>query len=213
MRSPNCFGARWLLLFGAAYGCSASTGPGPHDGAGGAAAGQAGSAEQPPGGVPPSAGAGVAGGNAVPVNGGAAGASGATGGSAVQAGASGAPGGGTMSASGSPGSSAGQSSAGTSTVCEGVASEYRVELERQSSCDPNAGQQCTDRAAAAPGCECRVFIEPTDPFAIEHLSNVANGWFDADCSMPRCPAKCSTATAGTCQVDVSSPLGGRCVAP
>jgi hypothetical protein len=118
-----------------------------------------------------------------------------------------------MSASGSAGSSAGQSSAGTSAVCDMVKSEYLAELDRQLECTPNASQQCTDRAAAAPGCECRVFIEPTDPFAIEHLSNIANGWFDADCSMPSCPAKCSNATAGTCQADVSSPLGGRCTSP
>jgi hypothetical protein len=215
MRSPNRFGAWWPLLCGAVCGCSPSTGQEPHVGGGGSAAAgaQAGSAAQTTGGVPSGAGTGVAGGNVFPVSGGAAGAAGASGGLAAQAGASGAPTGGTMSASGSAGSSAGQSGAGTSAACAGVASEYRTELERQLSCNPNASQQCTDRAAAAPGCECRVFIEPTDPFAIEHLSNVANGWFDADCSLPSCPAKCSTASAGTCQPNASSPLGGRCVSP
>jgi hypothetical protein len=94
-----------------------------------------------------------------------------------------------------------------------IRSEYLAELDKQLACTPNAASQCTDRAAAGPGCECRVFIEPADPFAIEHLSNVANGWFTADCSMPSCPAKCSTAATGTCQADAKSPLGGRCVSP
>jgi hypothetical protein len=94
-----------------------------------------------------------------------------------------------------------------------IAEDYAAELEQQLRCDPSGGQQCVNRAAAAPGCECRVFIQPTDPFAIEHLSNVANGWFDADCSAPACPAACSAAAAGTCQADPKSPSGGRCVTP
>jgi hypothetical protein len=115
-----------------------------------------------------------------------------------------------MSASGSAGSNAGQSGAGMSDVCDRVRSEYLTELDRQLDCNPNAGQQCVNRAAAAPGCECRVFIQPTDPFAIEQLSNLADGWFTADCNMPSCPLACSTASAGTCQPDARSPLGGRC---
>jgi hypothetical protein len=94
-----------------------------------------------------------------------------------------------------------------------VQTEYATELDKQLACKPNVAAQCVDRAAAAPGCECRVFIQPGDPFAIEHLSNVASGWFDADCSMASCPAQCSSAAAGTCQADPSSPLGGRCVTP
>jgi hypothetical protein len=94
-----------------------------------------------------------------------------------------------------------------------VAAEYASELEQQLACSPNAGSQCVNRAASAPGCECRVFIQPTDPFAIEHLSNVADGWFDANCNMPSCPAQCSTAAAGTCQADAKSALGGRCITP
>lgn len=106
-------------------------------------------------------------------------------------------------------------SGGTSSAaaCDMVKMEYAAELAKQLECKPGAGSQCTNRAAAAPGCECRVFIQPSDPFAIEHLSNVANGWFDADCSNPSCPAKCSTAAAGTCQADAKSSLGGRCVSP
>jgi hypothetical protein len=110
------------------------------------------------------------------------------------------------------GSSAG-GSAGAATVCQMLQTEYAGELEEQLACKPNAAAQCTDRVAAAPGCECRVFIEPSDPFAIEQLSNVANGWFDADCSGASCPANCSSAAVGTCQADASSPLGGRCVTP
>ena len=114
------------------------------------------------------------------------------------------------SSSGGSGGSGGTSSA---AVCDKVKTEYASELAKQLECKPGAGSQCTNRAAAAPGCECRVFIQPADPFAIEHLSNLANGWFDADCSMPSCPAKCSTAAAGTCQADAKSSLGGRCVSP
>ena len=69
------------------------------------------------------------------------------------------------------------------------------------------------RVVAAPGCECRIFMQPADPFAIEHLSNVASGWFSADCSMPSCPAKCSTAVTGTCQAQPNTKLGGRCLTP
>ncbi len=98
-------------------------------------------------------------------------------------------------------------------ACKIVADEYAAELDKQLACNPSAGSQCTNRAAAAPGCACRVFIHPSDPFAIEHLSNVANGWFDADCSLPSCPAKCSTAVVGTCQADAKSVLGGHCVTP
>jgi hypothetical protein len=94
-----------------------------------------------------------------------------------------------------------------------VKAEYAEELEKQLACKPGASSQCTNKAALAPGCECRVFIQPADPFAIEHLSNVGNGWFEADCSIATCPTKCSTATAGTCQADAKSPLGGRCVTP
>jgi hypothetical protein len=98
-------------------------------------------------------------------------------------------------------------------ACPMIASEYASELEKQLECNPSAGSQCTNKVALAPGCECRVFIQPSDPFAIEHLSNVANGWFEADCSMPSCPAQCSTAAAGMCQADPKSPLGGRCITP
>lgn len=98
-------------------------------------------------------------------------------------------------------------------MCQMVKTEYASELDKQLGCKPGAGSQCTNKVAAAPGCECRVFIQPADPFAIEHLSNVGNGWFEADCSMASCPAKCSTAAAGTCQADTKSPLGGRCVTP
>jgi hypothetical protein len=94
-----------------------------------------------------------------------------------------------------------------------IESEYLAELEKQLACKPGAASQCVNKADAAPGCDCRVFIQPADPFAIEHLSNLVNGWFDADCSMPSCPAKCAAAVAGTCQADPSSSLGGRCVTP
>jgi hypothetical protein len=107
----------------------------------------------------------------------------------------------------------GGGSAGSSAACQMVKSDYMAELEKQLACNPSAGSQCLSRAVAAPGCECRVFIQPGDPFAIEHLTNVADGWYAADCSMPICPAKCTTASAGNCQADSKSPLGGRCVTP
>jgi hypothetical protein len=111
------------------------------------------------------------------------------------------------------GSASGGSGGANAAVCQMVKTEYADELDKQLACKPGAGAQCTNKVAAAPGCECRVFIQPADPFAIEHLSNVGNGWFEADCGMASCPAKCSTAAAGTCQVDAKSPLGGRCVTP
>lgn len=212
MRSPNRSTAWWPLLVAAAVcGCLPTTRD-DSAGGGGAAPGLAGSSAQAMAGAESGGvGSGMAGGNIVSFAGGGS-AAGGVGGVAGQAGTSGAPGG-AMSASGSAGSSAGQSGAGTSAVCDEVRSEYFAELARQLDCNPSASQQCVNRAAAAPGCECRVFIQPTDPFAIEQLSNVASGWFDADCSMPSCPMRCSTAATGRCEVDASAALGGRCVSP
>lgn len=135
-----------------------------------------------------------------------------SGGSAAMAGTSGAPtgGGGGGGVNGSAGKAG---SAGVSAQCAEIADDYATELDQQLACDPNSGSQCHDRVAAAPGCECRVFIQPADPFAIEHLSNVANGWFDLDCSQPSCPAGCTSAVSGRCDADPESPLGGRCVTP
>jgi hypothetical protein len=140
---------------------------------------------------------------------------GAHAGGASAAGAAGAAGGvgGTAAAAGGAGGTAGGTAGANAAVCQTVKTEYAAELEKQLACKPGAGSQCTNKVAAAPGCECRVFIQPADPFAIEHLSNVGNGWYAADCSMASCPAKCSTAAAGTCQADAKSPLGGRCVTP
>ena len=92
-----------------------------------------------------------------------------------------------------------------------IRTDYATELAKQLPCDPSAANQCINRAAAAPGCSCRVFIQPTDLFATENLSNMANAWFDADCTNPTCPATCTTATTGTCKADSTSPKGGKCI--
>jgi len=216
--------AYWPLLSAAAFACSAPDSGSATEGANlSGAGGQSGSGL---GGavVAPSSGAGgslSAGGTAAGVGGtftggGAAAGHAGSGGHAV-AGMGGAPmaGAHTGGASGDGGSagSSGGGGASSNAVCQMVKSEYAAELEKQLGCKPNTASQCTNKVAAAPGCECRVFMQPTDPFAIEHLSNLGNGWFEADCSMPSCPAKCSTAAAGTCQADAKSPLGGRCVTP
>jgi hypothetical protein len=138
--------------------------------------------------------------------------SGGSGGSAGKAGGGSSGGAGKASTGGAAGSGSG-GSAGNSNACKMVQAEYAAELERQLQCNPKAGSQCMGRVSAAPGCECRVFITPSDPFAIENMSNIAGGWFDADCSNPTCPAKCTTATVGTCQADSKSSLGGHCVTP
>lgn len=147
------------------------------------------------------ASAGMGGGTAAAGSGNAGGRSG---------GAGGASGGAGRPSAGNGGASAGASGAGgaggANPVCKMVSSEYATELGKQLACNSSASGQCKDRVAAAPGCECLVFIQPTDPFAIEGLSNIADGWFRADCSMPSCPAKCTTASTGTCQA-------GRCVTP
>lgn len=114
---------------------------------------------------------------------------------------------------GDAGSGGNAGSAGSRAVCAMVKEEYAAELAKQLGCRPNAASQCADRVAAAPGCECLVFIEPTDPFAIEHLKNLEDGWFSDDCRTPSCPATCSTASVGACQADSNFPLGGRCVTP
>ena len=142
---------------------------------------------------------------------------GAGGGGRSDLGLAGAPLGGTHSGGTSAGvggeGSGGVGSAGTSAVCQMIKVEYQSELEKQLLCNPKAASQCANKVAAAPGCDCRVFIQPTDPFAIEHLSNVMDGWFGADCSTPSCPAKCTTAATGTCQADSNSSLGGHCMTP
>lgn len=161
------------------------------------------------GGTSGSGGALAAAGSLNSSGGGAGGSLGVAGGTAAgaHAGGAGAAGGAVA------GSGTGGSGGSNAAVCQMVKTEYADELEKQLACKPGAGTQCANKVAAAPGCECRVFIQPADPFAIEHLSNVGNGWFDADCSTPSCPAQCSTAAAGTCQADAKSPLGGRCVTP
>ena len=160
--------------------------------------------------VPPEANGGAAG---SPATSGAAGMTASAGQSSAGNGGVGGASAGGAPAGGSAGSASVAGSAGTSSaaLCDMIKTEYAAELAKQLECKPGAASQCTNRAAAAPGCECRVFIQPSDPFAIEHLSNVANGWFDEDCSNPSCPAKCSTAAAGTCQADAKSSMGGRSV--
>jgi hypothetical protein len=196
---------------------AASSGAGGHSGSAPSAGGtlSAGTGGSAVGGVTTSGGASAATAGAA-AGGSATGNAGSSGQSS--AGVAGTSGGGAHAGSASGGSAGSASvggSGGTSSaaLCDMIKAEYAAELAKQLECKPGAGSQCTNRAAAAPGCECRVFIQPSDPFAIEHLSNVANGWFDEDCSMPSCPAKCSTAAAGTCQADAKSSLGGRCVTP
>lgn len=174
------------------------------------------------GGAPSSSGgSGAAGATAVSGSGGAVAVGGSlndtAGAGGSQAGTGGTPAAGAHAGGAGNGGASGNGTAGgggsNAAVCQTVKTEYASELEKQLACKPGAASQCTNKVAAAPGCECRVFIQPADPFAIEHLSNVGNGWFDADCSMAVCPAKCSTAVAGTCQADAKSPLGGRCMTP
>jgi hypothetical protein len=221
-------GAFWQLLFGAAAFACSEAGPGsePQNGSPSGAGGRGGNGVA---GALSASGAGglvSAAGGAAPAGGGAVAA-----GSPSHAGTGGLAGVGTggmlaggshsggASAAGHAGGGSGGSggggggAAGTNAVCQTVKAEYAAELDKQLDCKPNVAAQCTNKVAAAPGCACRVFMQPTDPFAIEHLANLDNGWFEADCSMPSCPAKCSTATAGTCQADAKSPLGGRCVTP
>jgi hypothetical protein len=228
MRCPSLYGccgrvARSALFASAlTFACSApNSGGDPRGAASGGSAGQAGGRPSATSGAPSSLGGngGAIGGGgafssagAVSGNGGSGGkADAGTGGSTVAGGHSGGVSGGGGSAG--IGGNGGASGASANATCSTVKSEYAAELEKQLACDPSASSQCTNKVAAAPGCECRVFMQPSDPFAIEHLSNVANGWFDADCSMPACPAKCSTAATGTCQADAKSPSGGRCITP
>jgi hypothetical protein len=113
--------------------------------------------------------------------------------------------------SGGGGAAAGGSSNAAS--CQKVKQDYAAELERQLGCNPSGSNQCKDSVAAAPGCSCRVFMQPTDLFAIENLANMANDWYVLDCSMPACPTSCTTASVGKCQPDSKFPAGGRCVTP
>jgi hypothetical protein len=164
------------------------------------------------------AGAAVSGGSSgAPAGGssgaGAAGRGGASGGVNNGGGGSSGKGGGAGkggSASGgqASGGQAGAASGGgsSSATCKQIAMTYATELEKQIVCGGSAGSDCADRQVAAPGCSCRVFIQPKDPFAIEALSNIEQEWFSNDCQNPVCPATCTTATKGTCQ-------SGRCVTP
>ncbi len=142
------------------------------------------------------------------VSGGAGGASASTGGRS--SGGSSSSGG--QASTGSGGAASGGST-GTSAACKMIQATYAAELEKQLGCNPRGASQCMGHGVAAAGCSCQVFIQPTDPFAIENLSNFDNDWYVADCTMPTCPARCTTATAGTCQADTRYSLGGRCVTP
>jgi hypothetical protein len=93
-----------------------------------------------------------------------------------------------------------------------VQSDYAAELALQVACNPKVSSaQCAGRVPAAPACgNCRIAIEPKDPFAIENLANIEDGWFRAGCSMPTCPMPCPSGTRAVCQTDAMSTLGGRC---
>jgi hypothetical protein len=217
--------ASWPRLLGAlALACSSPAEVGDVQSVGGGGAGantQAGAGGMlaaGAGGLGASGGLGGAGlggaAGAAPVAGGPSGSVG-HGGAGAGAGAGGVAGAQIGVAGGSSGhaGAAGQGAAGASAACQMIASEYAAELEKQLACDPQASSPCTDRAVAAPGCSCRLLIEPSDPFAIESLSNLEAGWFEADCATPTCSATCSAAAAGICQVDPKSARGGRCVTP
>ncbi|HTV21345.1 MAG TPA: hypothetical protein VMG12_21810 [Polyangiaceae bacterium] len=111
-------------------------------------------------------------------------------------GAGGAPSGG--SAGGTGGMSGAGGAPEPSARCAAIEAEYTSSFTPQLTCQPGAANQCEDRIEAAPGCDCRVFIEPKDPFAIEHLTNVFIEWLDADCENPTCPSTCPNGTRGTC---------------
>lgn len=131
------------------------------------------------------------------------------GGSGTPAGAAnGGSGAGSAGSPGDAGSSGGSSSA--DAECERIANEYATALEKQVACNPDLPGQCADRVPAGAGCECRIFIEPKDPFAIENLFNINDDWFSAACTTRACPDTCPTASRGTCQADATSELGGRC---
>src|SRR5688572_2875804 len=116
---------------------------------------------------------------------------------------------GSSAGGGHGGSTAGGTTSGSGNAerCAEIETEYAIALEEQISCSPNGQNQCGSSAEAAPGCDCQVFIQPKDPFAIEALLNLQFDWFDADCSDPDCPADCSSGSQGTCAAN------GRCTAP
>jgi hypothetical protein len=102
-------------------------------------------------------------------------------------------------AGGPPGGAAGAGGSGGSGVtCAQIAAEYASSFAEQVTCNPGAGNQCQDRIEAAPGCDCRLFIEPKDPFAIEDLLNVYAAWLDANCQDPMCPSSCPSGMNGVC---------------
>lgn len=228
MGSPLSFRPAPYLVFGllvhaAASACSSPDSGNGSPGGGAGAGGQAGSGTAGASGAVSSGAAGfnAGGSSGASAAGGSAGGGGKAGGGTAGAASAGANVGGTAAGSGNAGAGgkggagggSGGGGAGMSARCPIIKADYAKELDKQLNCNPSVGSQCDDRVDAAPGCECRVFIQPSDPFAIEHLANVANEWFDEDCTMPSCPATCSNAASGTCQASAGSPLGGRCVTP
>ena len=120
----------------------------------------------------------------------------AAGASSTAGGVAGGPSGG---AAGSTAGAAG--TGGTSPTCAEIETEYATSFAEQLSCDPGDADQCRDRIEAAAGCDCLVFIEPKDPFAIEHLLDVNIDWLDADCENPTCPSPCPSGARGACGSD------------
>jgi hypothetical protein len=175
---------------GGSAGTSGAAGQG-NSGAAGRASGGAAGGTSPMGGAANRGGASMGGGAAGRTSGGTAGA------------ASGGVGGGMAGAGGNPNGAA----------CKQMESDYAEELATQIVCNPQqGGTRCGGRVAAAPGCDCRIFIDPKDLLAVEHLGNRQEEWFQAGCSMPTCPASCPSGNRGVCQADSSATLGGRCVA-
>ena len=196
---------------GGAGGASASGGSSgrggalPEGGTSGGAAGAGGTAGSSAGSSP--GGAAGAAGTAGRSSGGAAG----TGAGGIDAGSSGGRSG-AGGAAGAAGTGGAAGDAGNSEACRMVQSEYATELATQVACDPTLSRtQCAGRVPAGPGCDCRIAIEPKDPFAIEHLANIEQSWFQAGCSMRTCPMPCPPGTRAVCQTDAMSTLGGRCV--
>lgn len=113
---------------------------------------------------------------------------------------------GASGASGSAGSAGSGGTPGTSAQCAELAAAYASALAEQVTCNAGAANQCGSSAEAAPGCDCHVFIQPKDPFAIEHLLNLQADWFDADCEDPQCPVDCSDSEQGSCS------QSGQCAA-
>jgi hypothetical protein len=91
-------------------------------------------------------------------------------------------------------------------MCESISTDYETALVKAKECTLGATQQCTKSVAGSFFCECLTFVnDDTDALASISAS------FDAAHCMRGCAGTCVIQVPLSCQVDLTSSTGARCL--